>query len=264
MHSPQPITSPVDPTQRFSDRVGFYVRSRPKYPKGILKFLGEELGFDARDRVADVGSGTGFLSELFVQNGNPVFAVEPNANMRAAAEEMLGKFPNFHSTSGKAEETGLDSASVDWVVAGQAFHWFDRVRCRAEFQRILKPDGWVGLVWNHRRTDQEFERAYDRIVEEFQTDLKHVSHRTITATDSEEMAKFFRPAGFKTKMFENPQTLDLEGLIARAMSSSYLPMPGNPKCEPMVRRLQEIFAQFSQGGVVLQNYDTLLFYGQLL
>ncbi len=254
-----------DPRSRFSDRVPFYVRSRPKYPPALLQFCRSKLGLSPEHRLADIGSGTGFLSELFVRSGYVVTAVEPNAAMRAAAEAALGDAPQFHSSNATAEATGLETAGVDFVLAGQAFHWFDRVRCREEFKRILRPGGWVVLVWNERRVGENgFAHRYEEIVREFGTDLHHVAHQSITATGSDAMTQFFQPAGYAVETFDNPQLLDLDGVIARAMSSSYLPLPGQPRCAEMIARLREAFSTDAVGGKVRQDYDTKAFYGRLI
>jgi SAM-dependent methyltransferase len=258
------VPSKSDPKSRFSDRVGFYVRSRPKYPRAFLEFCRSKLGLLPQHRLADIGSGTGFLSELFVRNGYDVTAIEPNAPMRTAAEAALGNAPNFHSKDAAAEATGLETASVNFILAGQAFHWFDRVRCRKEFKRILRPGGWVILVWNERRTTETgFAHRYERVVREFETDLKHVAHQNITATHSDTMTQFFQPAGYAVETFDNPQFLDLDGVIARALSSSYLPLPGQPRCEEMITALREAFSEHAVGEKVRLDYDTKAFYGRL-
>jgi SAM-dependent methyltransferase len=254
-----------DSKNRFSDRVEFYVRSRPRYPQAFLEFCKTKLGLLPRHHLADIGSGTGFLSELFVRNGYDVTAIEPNAPMRAAGEALLGDDPHFHSKDTTAEVTGLEKGSIDFVLAGQAFHWFDRVRCRAEFKRILRPTGWVVLVWNERRSDAAgFAHHYEEIVRKFETDLAHVAHQNITARESDAMAEFFQPAGYAVASFDNPQFLDLDGVIARALSSSYLPLPGQPGCEEMLEALHEAFEDHAGNGKVRLDYDTKAFYGHLV
>lgn len=256
----------LDPTRRFSDRVEYYVRSRPRYPAAILDFCQAELNLKTTDPVADVGSGTGFLSELFLRNGNEVFCVEPNEPMRRAAEKSLGDRANFHSVAATAEETGLASGHFGFVIAGQAFHWFDRDRAKREFGRILRAGGWVLLIWNEREkqdTSGGFAAAYDAMVREFQTDWDKVRHESITSQDSKALGDFFAPAGFKLKTFNNPQSLDLDGLIARTLSSSYLPLPGQGRCEEMLDRVREIFRVYSREGRVVQQYTTKVYYGQL-
>ncbi len=260
-----PPQSQRDPKNRFSDRVPFYVRSRPKYPLAFLEFCRSKLGLLTKHHLADIGAGTGFLSELFVRNGYDVTAIEPNAPMRAAAEAALGNAPNFHSKAAAAEATGLESASIDFVLAGQAFHWFDRVRTREEFKRILRPHGWVILVWNERRPkENDFAGRYEEIVRQFETDLKDVAHQNITATNSDAMTQFFQPAGYKIETFDNPQFLDMEGVIARVLSSSYLPLPGQPGCEEMIAALREALSEYATLGKVRLDYNTKAFYGQLV
>ncbi|MDP8950409.1 MAG: class I SAM-dependent methyltransferase [Actinomycetota bacterium] len=164
------MSASSDPTQRFTNRVDHYVKYRPSYPRAALDLLKTECGLTSASLVADVGSGTGILSELFLENGNRVFGIEPNERMRETGERRLGRHPRFTSVAGTAEATTLDGDSVDFVVAGQAFHWFDPERARAEFSRILKPGGWVALVWNLRRKDATpFLAAYERLLEVYRT-----------------------------------------------------------------------------------------------
>src|SRR5579885_3110804 len=132
---------PTDPTRRFSDRVENYVRYRPHYPDGVLDVLRTETGLTPTAVVADVGSGTGISAKLFLRNGNLVLGVEPNREMREAAERLLSDYPHFTSVAGTAEATTLPDRSVDYAVAAQAFHWFDHDRARHEFARILHPGG---------------------------------------------------------------------------------------------------------------------------
>src|SRR5437899_1233764 len=135
----------MNSTERFTDRVADYVRFRPHYPPAVFAELRDRLGLGAGSSVADVGSGTGISARPLLEMGCTVFAVEPNAAMRSAAEQWLGDFPRFQSIAGTAEATTLAEHSVDAVVAAQAFHWFDAASARREFQRILKPRGWVAL-----------------------------------------------------------------------------------------------------------------------
>src|SRR5262245_36850681 len=191
----------VDPTLRFSSRVENYVKYRPGYPPAVLELLAATCGLTPESLLADIGSGTGLLAELFLKNGNRVFGVEPNPEMRAAGERLLGDLPGFTSVDGTAEVTTLPAQSVDFVMAGQAFHWFDRVRARAEFERILKPGGWVVLVWNERRTDSTpFLTSYERLLETYATDYALVNHKQI---DQAMIGAFFAPGAYDEGRFEN-------------------------------------------------------------
>ena len=161
----------LDPTKRFSNRVENYVKYRPAYPSEIIGLLEVECGLTPASVIADVGSGTGILSELFLKHGNRVFGVEPNREMRAAGDKLLAKYSNFSSIDGAAEATTMVNTSVDIIAAGQAFHWFDRQRSRAEFERILKPGGWVVLLWNGFRVETSpLNNAYQQLVLEYGTD----------------------------------------------------------------------------------------------
>src|SRR5690348_4530373 len=197
----------ADATKRFSNRVADYVRYRPGYPPGVRDLLRAECGLRHGHVVADIGSGTGFLSELFLRNGNRVFGVEPNQAMREAGEEYLASYDGFTSVNGSAEATTLEPASVDFVTAGQAFHWFDRDAARREFQRILKPDGWLVVVWNERLVEaSSFVREYENLLRNFGTDYERVKENYPTEVH---MREFFSPNQYRAYQLPNSQEFDL-------------------------------------------------------
>src|SRR5579862_1223114 len=134
-----PKIEALKPKERFTDRVDAYIRYRPHYPKEIIPYLGRTIGLKKENIIADIGSGTGFLSELFLENGNYIYCVDPNEAMRDAGDDYLRKrFTNFASVNGSAEDSTLKSGSVDVVTAAQAFHWFDHAKFRDECRRILR------------------------------------------------------------------------------------------------------------------------------
>jgi SAM-dependent methyltransferase len=249
-----------DPLSRFSNRAENYARYRPGYPEAVIDILRSDCGLREASKIADVGSGTGILSELFLKNGNQVFGVEPNAAMRAAAERLLEKFPSFVSINAPAEATTLESGSVDFITAAQAFHWFDREKCREEFARILRAGGWVVLIWNERLLDSTpFLRDYERLLLRYGTDYEKVRHENVAG----EITKFFAPEGFSLKTLENSQRFDLESLKGRVLSSSYTPEPGDPNFEPMLAALEGIFKTHQDKEIVTIEYDTRVYYGHL-
>ncbi|MFN8177833.1 MAG: class I SAM-dependent methyltransferase [bacterium] len=253
--------SPADPTKRFSDRVENYVKYRPRYPREVLDALRTECGLTPSSVIADVGSGTGILTEMLLANGNVVFAVEPNADMREAAERSLAGRSSFRSVAGRAEATTLGDSSVDIVTAGQAFHWFERDAARREFIRILRPGGWVALVWNEREADATpFLVAYEELLRRHSPDYLAVDHRQI---DEEVLDAFFGAGGYRSKAFRNRQDFDYEGLEGRLLSSSYAPMPGHPNHAPMLKDLAAMFRTHARDGRVTFEYRTILFYGRL-
>lgn len=249
-----------DPAARFSDRVADYVLYRPRYPEGLMEVLRGGCGLAPHHAVADVGSGTGFLAELFLRQGNTVFAVEPNAPMREAAESLYGGFSRFHSVDGSAEATGLPGASVDFVTAGQAFHWFDAEAARREFARILRPYGWVVLVWNERRTEETgFLADYEALLQRHGTDYAVVDHRNV---DEGKLATFFG-GDFESAVLDNIQQLDREGLAGRVRSCSYVPGAGEAGHDAMMAELDGVFDTFQQDGHVAMTYDTRIYFGRL-
>jgi SAM-dependent methyltransferase len=250
-----------DPTTRFSSRVSDYAKYRPGYPSAVVSMLEAECGLTPESEVADVGSGTGLLAELFLRHGNRVSGVEPNREMREAGEQLLAAYPNFVSVAGRAEETTLDDASVDFVVAGQAFHWFDPTGARREFARILRPEGWVVIVWNDRRTaGTPFLEDYERLLLEYGTDYKEVS---VKYAEESSLAALFAPAAPLRRTFDNEQVFDFDGLKGRLASASYTPQPGHPNFEPMIRELEALFRRHERAGRVVVTYDTKVFYGRL-
>lgn len=248
------------PTARFSDRVENYIRYRPGYPPEVLDVLRSECGLHSGHVVADIASGTGAFTRLLLENGNQVFAVEPNAEMREAGARLLESYKRLTCVAGTAEETSLPSGSVDFVTAAQAAHWFNRQPAREEFTRILKPDGWCVLIWNERRTaNTSFLRAYEQLLLTYGTDYKEVRHERTTAT----IHDFFAPAPYQERVFELRQQFDYEGVAGRLLSSSYAPLAGHPNHAPMMQELERIFRAYAQHRVVEFEYNTRVFYGRL-
>lgn len=239
--------------ERFSNRVANYVKYRPGYPPGVLQLFKDELGLTTDSVIADIGSGTGLSSKPFVENGNTVYGIEPNAAMRDAAVGFLNEFQNFKSVDGTAEATTLPDASVDFVIAAQAFHWFDPDRTYAEFRRILKPGGYVSLIWNERQLDTTaFLREYEQFILDFGKDYPVVRHENITA---EGLRGFFKN-DFQQRTFANLQEFDFEGLKGRMLSASYMPADGDERYTAMIEELHKLFAKHAENGKIKVFYDT--------
>ncbi len=251
----------MDPTRRFSSRVEHYVKYRPSYPTGMIPFLAGQRVIAPGHVVADVGSGTGLLSEPFLEYGCRVIGVEPNREMREAGDAMLAGHPSFSSVDGRAEATTLREASVDLVVAGQAFHWFEPAAARTEFARILRPPHNVLLVWNDRRTDAgTLMHEYESLLKTFGTDYTKVDHRRIGA---EQLGEFFGPEGYREHVLPNRQSLDREGFEGRLMSSSYVPAEGAPGHPELIEACRALFDRYQSAGRVALEYDTRIYWGRI-
>lgn len=251
----------MDSVERFTSRVEDYVKYRPSYPHAIIRTLTSDCGLTPESRIADVGTGPGNLAQLFLANGNVVYAIEPNPAMREAAEQLLAEYTNARIMPGHAEATPLPDRSVDFVTAGQAFHWFDRDKSRTEFARILKLGGWVVIAWNARETESSpLMVAYEAMVRSYSRDYEKVDHRLITP---DVLARFFGPQGYNRKSFENFQDFDYTALEGRLLSSSHTPEPGHPNHAPMLAELRRIFEQHQLNGHVRFEYTTIIYYGHL-
>jgi SAM-dependent methyltransferase len=250
-----------DSKERFSNRVEDYVRYRPGYPREVLDVLRDGCGLTAESVVADVGSGTGLLTQLFLENGNVVYGVEPNAAMRDAGEQFLEQYRHFCSVAASAEATTLPDACADLIVSGQAFHWFEPKAARVEFARVLRPRGYVAVMWNERVSDRTaFQREYAALLHAYCDEYAKVAE---TYPQYARLSKFFGRGACGEKLLPNEQVFDFDGLRGRLLSSSYAPRAGHAKHEPMLAALREIFDRHAVDGRVRFEYQTHVYHGRL-
>jgi SAM-dependent methyltransferase len=249
----------MDATRRFSNRVTDYVEFRPGYPDSVFSALAQRLSPDLPRVAADIGAGTGIFSRGLLAHGFEVFAVEPNAEMRGAAERLLSAEARLHSSSGCAEATGLPSASVALVSAAQSFHWFDPEQCRREWQRILMPNGIVAVIWNERHLGSAFMQAYEAAMQSL-AEYGEVHRRQ---RDRDTVRRLFEAQPFETLEYSHQQTFDWRGLRGRVLSSSYVPKPGSPGHAELFNELRQAYEAHQQGGRVQFDYVTRLHVGRL-
>jgi ubiquinone/menaquinone biosynthesis C-methylase UbiE len=251
-----------DSISRFSRTVENYRKYRPTYPQAIVEFVQEACHLTDAATLADVGSGTGLLSEVFLKNGYRVWGVEPNVDMRLASQDLLRTYPNFVSVAATAEETTLDRQSIDMITVGQAFDWFNRDQTRQEFARILKPEGWVVLVWNMARRSTPFLVTYEQLCQKYLDPQSHRSETDRQAFD-DGLRAWFSPGSASFKIFDNAQVVDYEGLTGRVLSSSYAPAPDQPEYTTLLEELETVFQNYQVRGTVTIEYDCRICYGQL-
>ena len=250
----------MDHTQRFSSRVSHYVRYRPSYPSEFMDVLRQECQLTPQSVIADVGSGTGLLTQFFAENGNPTFAVEPNPAMREAGEAQLSAFSNVTHINGRGEATTLPACSVDFITAAQAFHWMDRAAAKQEFLRILKPGGFVVLLWNFRELESTpFLVDLEALICHFGTDYSQVRYENYMG----HIQPFYAPNPFTLRRLKYQQTVDFDGLCGRLLSASYMPDAGHEKHPAMMQAMRIIFDRHQQDGHVVLEYDTRIYFGRL-
>ena len=250
-----------DPVTRFSDRANDYVKYRPHYSPEVVHALQQVCGLRPGHVVADVGCGPGLLAEILLENRNRVIGVEPNLEMREAGEQYLARYANFSMINGSAENTTLADKSMDFITAGQAFHWFRPEEARTEFVRTLKPGGWTVLVWHDRDTQATpFLRAYDDFLRTYSVDYPQVNHKTVASP--EVITLFFAPNSVQVISQQTRQRFDFDGLRGRLLSSSYVPKEG-AAAETMLQQLPDLFSKHAKDGRVIVEYETNIYYGHL-
>jgi len=206
--------------ERFTDRVVDYEKFRPSYPKEIIQVLKEQIGLNKKWLIADIGSGTGLSTQLFLENGNDVFAVEPNRGMRESLVHHFKTYRNLIALNATAENTSIESGCVDLIFAGQSFHWFDRAACQKEFERILTENGHMVFVWNQRDPEDAFQQEYEHFLRNHIPSYQSVSHKNISDDD---LKHFFGIRPMTKVSLPNQQIFDLRSFLGRVRSSSYFP-----------------------------------------
>jgi ubiquinone/menaquinone biosynthesis C-methylase UbiE len=253
-----------DTYSQYSRTVEYYRRYRPRYPQTLVEWLKNEFALSLEHIIADIGSGTGQMTELFLRNRNLVYSIEPNADMRRAAEQELRAYSNLKSLDATAEATTLPDSSVNLITVGNAFHWFNHSQTRKEFFRILKPQGWVILAWNlERNNGSPFAMAFEGFWQ------KHIDpaarfKRASERKRSDSVTQFFGADYVKEISFDNYQVCDYEALKGVILSFLRAPQPEDQRYPVMVDELKALFSQHQENGVVTLDYDTAVSYGQLL
>jgi SAM-dependent methyltransferase len=256
----------LDSSARFRGRVDAYVAYRPHYPEALVEALCSWAKLDEKAVVADLGSGTGIFTQPLLDRVARVYAVEPNDEMRAAAQRLLGAKPGFVSVTGRAEATTLPDGCADLATAAQAFHWFELDGTRRELRRILREKKRVAMIWNERDTTRDaMHRQYEQLLLDHGIDYAQVGprHGHQDGGSAEYVRAFFGSAQVQELVFENVQRLDWAGVVGRLASTSYLPAPSAPGYPGLLADAKALFAAHQQGGHIELRYNSQLFVGCL-
>ncbi len=246
----------MDKTTRFSGRAGIYGQFRPSYPSELMTYLKTKCNAGEGFTIADIGSGTGKWTGQFFSWGCPIFAVEPNADMRLKAEESFRGHEKVRSLEGTAEATGLPDNSVNLITAAQAFHWFDYAPTYNEFRRIARDECHYAIVWNDRISKGDpFSESYEKVLFDYCPEYANSRHRSpLEGYDS-----LFGGVP-ELKAYEYSQPLDLDGLKGRCFSSSYVPMERESEINA---ELESVFIRYQNSGRVQMKYVTRLAFGEI-
>jgi SAM-dependent methyltransferase len=249
--------SEFKPTERFSGIVENYARYRPGYPGEIISILEEKYNMENGKVIGDIGSGTGIFSKLLIEAGYFVFCVEPNDEMRIYSENEFAGLQNFKSVKGTAEKTNLSSQSVDAITAAQSFHWFDTFPVIDEFNRILKPDGYIILIWNDRRSDNnDFMNQYEKLLTRYCPDYSETSHKNYS---SDRINSIFSGYNIDFYQIENHQDLNLDAFLGRLKSCSYCLKKDHENYNLLMDEITTLHTAFQSNGIVRFEYDTIMY-----
>jgi len=250
----------MDNSDKFNQKAGSYSLGRPNYASQLIDMLYAEQGFNRQSVIADIGSGTGILSKQLLEKGSTVYAVEPNDDMRAGAENTLKSFRNFHSVNGTAEQTTLDANSVDFITVAQAFHWFDAALFQEECKRILKPNGKVFLIWNTRDTAAEINVRQSLIFKKYCPAFSGLGGGI---RENDDRISIFFDNAFMRAEFDNPLFYDKEKFIKRSLSSSYSLTEKDRNYKEFLQSLNDFFDKYSTNNSLTVPNKTVVYFGAL-
>ncbi|MBN2532836.1 MAG: class I SAM-dependent methyltransferase [Spirochaetales bacterium] len=250
----------LNPAYRFTGISDVYNRFRPGYPKEIIDVLKENYHLSSSSIVADIGSGTGKLSGLFLHNGNNVYCVEPNDEMRNVAEECFSMNPNFISINGCAEKTDLPGKSIDFIVIGQAFHWFHKHETKKELLRIIRENGVIALIWNKRDNKNRFMNEYNDIIKKNCPEYKKIGYNL---NNKKEIMNFFKPDKVHFHVFKNMQVLKIDELTGRARSSSYFPGEDSKYYKTAINELEKLFHRYENNKRIEFLYNSFMYVSRI-
>lgn len=257
MTSPDPVSASL--AVSFGAKLGDYLSGRPGYPPALFEGLMVAGVLSSASQVADLGAGTGLLTLELLKRASSVVAVEPDEDMRAAADRRLGSFAGYRSQAGTAEATGLPDASVDLVVAGQAFHWFDPAETRRETLRILRLGGWAAWIWNERRLEDPLQGELDRLFDAFGRSRRSAFQ---AMADRPRLEAYFGGSPFEELRLPFEQSLDLSGFVSLAFSRSYMPPRHSLEAVAVERAAEELFERFAENGSVAVRYASVAYFGR--
>jgi SAM-dependent methyltransferase len=210
-----------------------YERGRPSYPRPALDWLCARLDLRAGRTVLDVGAGTGKLTRELVATGATVLAVEPVPAMRGVLERVV---PEARAMEGTAEALPVDDGALDAITVAQAFHWFDVPSTLAEFHRVLRPAGRFGLIWNRRQLDAPIHREIGAIIEPYHHDTP--SHHRGEWREPLQASRLFTGVGELEIPYE--QVVDIDGVVDRVASISYIAALPEPERNGVLGRVREL------------------------
>ncbi|WP_019419813.1 class I SAM-dependent methyltransferase [Paenibacillus sp. OSY-SE] len=239
----------METTNKFTGKADTYSKYRPNYPTEYMNYLISSNQLTSNHIIADIGSGTGVFTQQLLDRNFKVFAVEPNRDMRTIAEKALNSYSSFISIQGTAENTGIQSSSIDLATVAQAFHWFDKDKFKLECQRILKPNSNVALVWNSRDSSSLLVNENAEVCKQLCSGFKGFSGGIDETPDI--YKDFFKDGKYEYEVFRHDLEFNLEGFVGRNLSASYAPKPTDANYNPFIEAVTELFIKYSSDNMIV-------------
>lgn len=239
-----------------------YERGRPGFPAAVIETLERECGLAPGATVVDLGAGTGKFTASLFATGASVVAVEPVAAMRA---QFSARFPNEPILEGTAEAIPLPDRSVDLVTVAQAFHWFDAVPALDEIGRTLVPGGWLALVWNTHDGRASWSAPLNEIMDRYAGDAPRFRSSDPRWREALDTHPAFAPV--QSAVFDNPVEVDLEIMLARLSSTSYVSALPDEERTAVLAEATDLLERgpiAEHGPTFIDGYRTELFWCQRL
>jgi ubiquinone/menaquinone biosynthesis C-methylase UbiE len=212
-----------------------YEIGRPEYPEDAVERLVSELRIGPGKRVLDLAAGTGKLTKRLEPTGADLVAVEPAEAMRAS---LAARLPGVEALAGTAEDIPVPDASVDGVVVGQAFHWFDGDAALAEIHRVLRPRGRLGLIWNVKDESVDWIEKLGQIMESYRGDAPRVASGAWK--DAFDRTTLFSP--LQRARFSFVHQADFAAVVARVTSVSFIAALPPAEFARVVERVRQLLA----------------------
>lgn len=250
----------MDAIKKFSGKAEGYDKYRPSYPRKLIDYYYQKVGFSPEHVIADIGASTGLMSRLLLERGSRALCVEPNADMGAVAWDKLQEYSRWEWIAAPAEDTGLPDQSVDFITVAQAFRWIDQAKFAAECRRILRPKGKVALVWNSRDREDARTRETWQICILVCPDFRGFSGEEETPGDCR---AFFQDGTYEQRVFPNDLQMDLDQFLGRYLSASCAPKRGGNGYEEFVKFLTRVFDAYQQDGWVRLSNAAYSYVGEV-